>query len=41
MNPSGAIEFAQELIVEYGLLGWRAELDGAVSHFGVCRYSES
>jgi predicted SprT family Zn-dependent metalloprotease len=39
MNPSDAIEFAQELIVEYGLLGWRAELDRAVSRFGVCRYS--
>jgi predicted SprT family Zn-dependent metalloprotease len=39
MTPSDAIEFAQELIIEYGLLGWRAELDRAVSRFGVCRYS--
>ena len=39
MNPLEAIEFAQELMAEYGLSGWRAELDRAVRRFGRCRYS--
>jgi predicted SprT family Zn-dependent metalloprotease len=39
MNPSEAIEFAQELMIEYGLLGWRAKLDNAVRRYGACDYS--
>lgn len=39
MNAAEAIEFAQELMIEYGLHGWRVELDGAVRRFGVCRTS--
>ena len=39
MKPSEAIDFAQELILEYGLLGWRAKLDNAMRRFGACHYS--
>ena len=39
MNAMEAIEFAQDLMMEYGLHGWRVELDGAVRRFGVCRAS--
>jgi predicted SprT family Zn-dependent metalloprotease len=39
MNPSDAIEFAHELMFEYGLIGWRAESDNAVRRFGACHYS--
>jgi len=40
MNPSDAIGFAQELMVEFGLVEWRAELDKAVRRFGACHYSQ-
>lgn len=39
MNPSEAVQFAQELLSEYGLHGWRVDLDGAVRRFGCCHYS--
>ena len=39
MNPSDAIEFAHELMLEYGLMGWRVESDNAVRRFGACDYS--
>ena len=38
MSPSEAIEFAQDLMIEYGLVGWRARLDGAVRRFGCCHF---
>lgn len=39
MNPVEAARFAQELVADYGLEGWRVELDGAVRRFGCCHYS--
>ena len=33
-----AIEFARELIVAYGLVGWRADLNRAVRRFGACHH---
>ena len=39
MNPCEAIEFAQELMLEYGLLGWRAKLDNAVRRYCACDFS--
>jgi len=39
MDSTAAIEFARELIVAYGLVGWRAELDRAVRRFGACHHS--
>ena len=38
MNALEAIEFAQELLIEYGLTGWQVELDRAVRRFGRCSY---
>jgi len=34
MNALEAIGFAQELMTEFGLVDWRAELDRAVRRFG-------
>ena len=40
MSPQTAVEFARELMREYGLQGWRVALDGAVRRFGACRYRD-
>jgi predicted SprT family Zn-dependent metalloprotease len=39
MNASEAVEFAQELAVDYGLRDWKVELDNAVRRFGCCHHS--
>ena len=39
MNAVEVVQFARELVAEYGLHGWRVELDGAVRRFGCCHYA--
>jgi predicted SprT family Zn-dependent metalloprotease len=39
MDPVAARSFAQDLIGEYGLQGWRVELDNAMRRFGCCHHT--